>query len=170
MGRATMRRMCARPARATCTTGTIAASRVDGQRGGGPSLRWVSSIASTHAAVPPVRFPSLEASWGARRRRRKSRKPALLRTPTLLGPLTSMLYILQSTEAADSPCNSSNGTFLVLPSLLMRFHCRCCCCFCCCSCRCRYRCWCFCCRRRCCLSCCCCYCCCCCRCCCCCCC
>merc|ERR1712032_1784618 len=71
----------------------------DGRGGGGSSSRWLSSIASTHAAVPLVRFRSLEASWEAKRRKRKSPKPAVILTPILLGPPTSMLYILPSIEA-----------------------------------------------------------------------
>merc|ERR1740121_2092361 len=131
----TMRKMCARPARAICTTGTIAAGKKDGRGGGGSSSRWLSSIASTHAAVPLVRFPSLEASWEAKRRKRKSRKPAVILTPSLLGPPTSMLYILLSIEAADSPAAVAaeiGELFWILQSFIVSL--------CCCSSGCRCRC------------------------------
>merc|ERR1740121_1437310 len=123
----TMRRMCARPARAICTTGTIAAGKKDGRGGGGSSSRWLSSTASTHAAVPLVRFPSLEASWEAKRR---NRKPAVILTPTLLGPPTSMLYILLSIEAADSPAAVAaeiGELFWIVQSFIVSLCC--CCCF-----------------------------------------
>merc|ERR1712032_1224030 len=84
---------------APCTTGIIAAGRRDGRGGRGSSSRSVFSIASTHAAAPLVRFQSLVASWEARRRKRKNRRPAVV-IRILLGPLTSMSCIPRFIETA----------------------------------------------------------------------